>query len=757
MTVQRVLRSLSIVALVAGTAACASPEKKKAQHLQAGDALVEQKKHAEAIIEYRNALKQDAQFGEARLKLAKSYEATRDFPRALKEYARAADVMPDNHEAQLAAARLLVMSGNFQEGKARAEKVLAADPKSVPANLILGSALVGLKDVDGAIKQVEDAVALDPLDGQSQTTLGVLTLAKGETARAQAAFEEAVRVKPQSIEARISLASFYWMQKRTAEAEEGLKAALAIDPRNELTNRALAAFYMQSSRRAEAEPYLKAIAETGNARTKMGLADFYVGMKRVEDAKAIFKQIEGDKIVGGLASVRLAMIAYAEKRPAEAYAIVDGLIQKGSETAPAQWMKGRFLLADSKVDAAIEALRAAVKADPKMAPAHYMLGNALAAKQDYAGAADAYRATLELVPAAADVQLRLARVSLMRGDSATSMIAATSALEKQPNNPVARVTLTDALLVKGDLARASLEISRLKTDYPKAAAVHVLEGKLFGLEKKNTEAARSFNAALALDPKALDAVVGLIGVDLATGNAASAITRAEMLLQARPGDPSARILAARAYYAGKQLPKCEELLKAVVQENAANTSAVALLADLYMKQGRLDESLKRYEALAALDPKSVAAQTMMGMILQTQKRLPESKKAYERALEISPDAVIAANNLAWILADERQDLDRALTLAKRAAAVKPDDPQILDTIGWIYYQKQLPSLAVAPFERAVSIDPKNAELQYHLGMAYAATGDNAKARTHLQRALALDAKFNGATEARGLLSTLGGE
>ena len=79
MTVQRVLRTLSIVAVAAMVTACSSPEKKKAQFLQAGDALVAQNKHAEAIIEYKNAIKQDDHFGEARFKLAKLVRAGQGF------------------------------------------------------------------------------------------------------------------------------------------------------------------------------------------------------------------------------------------------------------------------------------------------------------------------------------------------------------------------------------------------------------------------------------------------------------------------------------------------------------------------------------------------------------------------------------------------------------------------------------------------------------------------------------------------------
>jgi tetratricopeptide (TPR) repeat protein len=755
MSVQRLAKALAIVTVAVVVAGCSNPEKKKVHHLQAGDALVAQKNYSEGIIEYRNALKQDEHFGEARWKLAKAYEQTKDYGRALREYVRAADLMPDNAEVQLAAARLLILAGRFEDGKARAENVLQADPKNVPANLVLGSALVGLKDVDGAIKQVEDAIAIDPLDGQSQATLGVLSLAKGDVARAEASFTEAVRVKPQSIEARISLASFFWMQNRLPEAEQELKAALQIDPVNDLSNRALAAFYIQSNRRAEAEPYLKTTAAKDDPRAKLALADYYIGMQRLTEAKDLLQSIEQNKQVGAVASSRLALIFFSEKRTADAYAIVDGLIAKGTDTASAYLVKGRFLLAEQKVDSAIEALRAAVKADPKLAAAQFMLGNALQAKKDLAGAVEAYKAALEVAPGATGPQLQLARVSLMRGDVAGSFQAASTALEKQPGNPLARLMVADALIGRREYSQAAGELAKLKTDYPKAPQVHVSEGKLLMAQGKHAEAARAFNFAVSLEAKSTEALAGLIAVDLLTRNAASAVTRSESLLQMRPGDTAVQLLAARAYYATKNEGKAEEMLKAVIQQNGRHAEARSMLGDLYTKQRKPQQALEQFQAMIAVDPKSVAANTMAGMVLQGLNRIPEAKAHYEAALETSPDAAVAANNLAWILADERQDLDRALTLANQASALRPTDPQVADTVGWVYMQKQLPVLAVPAFEKAVTSAPNNPEFLYHLGKAYAATGENAKARANLQKALAINANFNGAADARGLLSSLG--
>jgi len=353
------------------------------------------------------------------------------------------------------------------------------------------------------------------------------------------------------------------------------------------------------------------------------------------------------------------------------------------------------------------------------------------------------------------VQLQLARVSLMRGDAASSFQAASTALEKQPGNPLARLAIAEALIGKREYTQALGEITKLKAEYPKAPRVHIAEGKLYLAQGLHAEATRAFTLAQSLDAKSSDALAGLIAVDLLARNAASAVTRSESLLQLRPGDATVQMLAARAYHAAKNEGKTEELLRAVIQQNGRQTDARSLLGDLYMKQRKPQQALEQFQAIVAVEPKSVAGHTMAGMVLQGLNRTPEAKKHYEAAVEASPDAGVAANNLAWILAEERQDLDRALALANQASALLPNDPQVADTVGWVYMQKQLPSLAVPAFERAVGIAPKNPEMLYHLGKAYAATGESAKARANLQKALAISTSFNGAADARGLLASLG--
>ncbi len=752
-------RSL-FVAVVVGvcvSGACSrSPEAASRAHLDAGNVYAEQKKFDKAVVEYRNAVKQNERSGDARLKLAQAYEQTHDRARALREYVRAADLLPDSVDAQVSAARYLVLAGQFEDARARAERALVLDPRNVQAQLVLGSALVGMKDLDGAVREVEAAIALDPLDVKARTSLGVLEIAKGDAQRAETAFTEAVGLQPRSVDARIALASFYWLRRRTAEAEQALKAALEIDPTSALVNRALAAFFIQTGRPADAEGYLKRLADRGDSQSRLALADYYTSMRRWADATAILTVLEGDKSHALAASLRLATIAYADRRTTEAHRIVDDLLARGGTPSQALLLKARFLLAENRTEAAIDRLKAAITADPKSAAAPYMLGNAHFSRSDLPAAADSYRAALQVNPNLVAAQLQLSRVSLLRGDASAAVDAAQRVIDKQPDNPIAKVMLIDGLLAKRDLARAEQEAMALKRKYPAVAAVHVMEGKLLTLKQNLPAAGRAFTQALTIDPSSLDAAVGLVGVDIASGDVATARRRAEALLGRMPDDPAIRMLTARVYAAANEASKAEALLQQVLQQAPANTAALGTLGDLYLRDGKLAQALQQFEALSVREPKSITVQTMVAIILQRQKRTEEAKKRYELVLELDPNTPVAANNLAWMLAEQGQDLDRALRLATSAAEQRPDDPQVHDTIGWIYYQKQLPSMAIGPLQRAVDRDPNNASFHFHLGLALAAAGEAHDARVHLEKALALSPEFDGAMEARRVLGSLKG-
>jgi tetratricopeptide (TPR) repeat protein len=267
--------SVVVVILVAiGGVSCAQdPAAAKRQFVAQGDRYLAEKKFPDAILEYRNALRQDAKFGEARLKLADAYLAMGDLRNALGESVRAADVLPDNVDAQLRAGALLLVDHKFPEAKARALAALAKDPKNASALVLLGDSLAGLKDLDGAIQQVQQAIDQNPQLTLSYANLGALYVAKGDREAAEATFKRAVEVAPKSVDAHLSLANFRWATDARDEAEREIKIALQLEPRSATANRALAVLYLTENKPNEAEPYLEDVCgrdQHGRIATRVG-------------------------------------------------------------------------------------------------------------------------------------------------------------------------------------------------------------------------------------------------------------------------------------------------------------------------------------------------------------------------------------------------------------------------------------------------------------------------------------------------------
>src|SRR5207248_2241497 len=130
---------------------CRNPRALAAQHLQRGDRYAQQQKYEEALIEYRGAVQANPRSGESQKKLGQTYLRLAAPANALAAYVRAADLLPEDVEAQLAAGHLLQDAGQFIEARARAQAALAKDPKNTQAQLLIGYALLGLDEPDRAV------------------------------------------------------------------------------------------------------------------------------------------------------------------------------------------------------------------------------------------------------------------------------------------------------------------------------------------------------------------------------------------------------------------------------------------------------------------------------------------------------------------------------------------------------------------------------------------------------------------------------
>lgn len=733
------------------------PEDVKRDFVTSGDRFVQEEKYNEAVIEYLNALQITPTDGPTRYKLAQAYERMNDSANAAKEYVRAASALPKDVKVQVDTAVALLQVQRYEDAREHATTALALDPTNFTAQFTLGNALAGLRDFSASLEQLDEAMKLDPKAPLVQTVVGAVQMAVGNPRDAERAFRRAIELSPDAPAAHLALANFLWSSGRAEEAEEALKKVLTLDPNNSLAHRGLATLYLSTKRLPLAESHLRAMADADRSpagTVKLSLADYYVLIGKPEQALQTLDSMKNLPEAQSAVQIRMAALRYVSGGPPAGHAILDAVLQREPMSVEALLLKARFLRAENKLPEALKMAEAAAAADAKSAQAFYLIGVIAKSQQRLAEASTAFTEVLKLNPRAADAQMQLADLNLALGRPDQAIPLATGAIRENPRDLQARLMLIRAQAATGDQRQAERMMGELLKALPSSAPVKAAEGSLALNRRDFAGARRSFGRALELEPPNMEAFTGLILVDLAEKKVDSARSRADARLAKTPNDPVLLTIAARVHATTGDLAGAETMLRKVITLEPANLQAYGMLGQVYSLQQRLPQALATFEDVLKREPDSIPINTIVAILHANSGKTDEARKRYERILQIDSGAAVAANNLAYIYAEEGGNLDVALGLAQTAKQKLPDNPQVADTLGWIYVKKNMTSLALPVLQDAVARAPSDAYPHYHLGVALARMGQAPKARQMLERALALNLEPTSAAEARKLIAAL---
>lgn len=142
--------------------------------------------------------------------------------------------------------------------------------------------------------------------------------------------------------------------------------------------------------------------------------------------------------------------------------------------------------------------------------------------------------------------------------------------------------------------------------------------------------------------------------------------------------------------------------------------------DLERAKSMLDDAVARYPANQDL-------LYARGLLAARLNRISEHEQDMRTLLEEDPNNAHALNALGYTLADATDRVDEAYTLVSKALEMRPDDPFILDSMGWVQYRMGNHQDAIEYLERALS-QREDAEIAAHLGEVLWVIGDKERAR-----------------------------
>ena len=114
--------------------------------------------------------------------------------------------------------------------------------------------------------------------------------------------------------------------------------------------------------------------------------------------------------------------------------------------------------------------------------------------------------------------------------------------------------------------------------------------------------------------------------------------------------------------------------------------------------------------------------------------------------------MVALNNLA--AAYQKQQDPHALEYAEKAHKLAPENPAILDTLGWIWVERDSAAKGLPYLEKAATLAPGVGDIRYHFAAGLARSGDKVRARKELEQLLSTGKPFSSIEDARTLLKQL---
>lgn len=182
---------------------------------------------------------------------------------------------------------------------------------------------------------------------------------------------------------------------------------------------------------------------------------------------------------------------------------------------------------------------------------------------------------------------------------------------------------------------------------------------------------------------------------------------------------------------GKALDFLHQLQLQVADDGDQLGSTYLLEADLLTNRQRPRDALALYTRALDTQPDDTRVLYARALLEVDLGDLAAGEKDLRRVVELKPDDADALNALGYTLADysKRGDVQQseALRLIERALKLKPDEPAIIDSMGWLRYRMGDLPASLQALREAYARQP-DADIAAHLGEVLWVSGDHEGAR-----------------------------
>ena len=383
-----------------------------------------------------------------------------------------------------------------------------------------------------------------------------------------------------------------------------------------------------------------------------------------------------------------------------------------------------------------------------------LLQRQLARVQDRSRAYGLLRELLEPYGDVLDARLTLAQAAMVAGDRATALTEARAALAKHPSSDLVALVLAQII---EDRAESVQSLVAFLQKNPKSREVRLAYARTLIEQNKVAEAKAQFALLLTHHPDDRTTLYALGLMAAQAGEMREAESYLSKYLQTLGDQPdrerdSTQALLVLAQIAEdkndtaaalKWLEKIEPdnqgsyisatLRRAMLLAKAKDPEAARALlqqaevrndddrakltvgeAQLLRDAGRLDDALRMVADALELNKNNIDLLYEHAMLAERAKQFDLMERELRKLIKVAPDNQHAYNALGYSFADRNLRLQEAFDLISKANQIAPNDPYILDSLGWVEFRLGRLEQALKTLQRAYEIKA-DAEIAAHLG------------------------------------------
>jgi tetratricopeptide (TPR) repeat protein len=719
-------------------------------YLARGNRLMAAGKYADAEIEYRKSVLGDPKFAEGYYQLGLVEYRLGRGRAALDALERATSLDPRNDRYGILLASVAIegyqvmpqRKNLYQQAAQEADYLTKENPNSFDGLRLEGDVRVIDRKYDDALAAFRKADGIRPNDPDVVQPMAQVLFALNQDREGEELVRRFLDVHRDFAPAYGVLVEHYIARKRLADAEHLLQAEIAAVPKSAQARLQLARLYRDSGRSRETLQTLERIVDDrgGFPSGPLVVGDFWAESGQwnaaLEQYRAGIGRPGADQ---GLYHKRMERALEELGKRGEARAEAEAALKIDPQD-PAMRLRRAVLLRESP-DAkdrrtASEELKALAMQYPQDALVRYNLALAYLDEGDTASAWQEAAKSTELQRDSVEPWLVLTELTNAPRISGKAMAVAEEALAADPGNPGARLLRAAALVQNRSYAQAESELGDLSSVRAISEEVSLESAAVAAAEKNYPKAEALYRRVYRAGSADLRPLEGMIRVCTLEKHPEKTETLLQDELKQAPESGPVRLLIAQVDAQEGQYGRALEQYRWLQAKYPKSAQIYSALGDLYRREGKMDDALANYEKASELAPNDANLLNTVAVFESDSGRAQGAIRTLDRQLALDPGNAVAMNNLAFNLAETGQNLDRALSLAESVARKFPNEPGVLDTLGWVYARRGLDQSAVQVLRGLVKKYPNEPAYRYHLAVALLHEKQTGDARREFLAALA---------------------